>query len=74
MDQFGRVSLCSVSVCQCLCISVAVETVQVVNSVSWLARDCGSLWKFQELEAEFWGWDVPRVVRRGRWVHACAVV
>lgn len=64
MDLFDRVSLCSVSVRLCLCIPVAVETVLVVNSMSWLSRDCESLWKSQELGLEeFWGWDLARVAR-----------
>lgn len=62
MDQFDRISLCSVSARPCLCISVAVETVPVVNSMSWLSRDCESLCKFQELELEeILGWDLPGV-------------
>ena len=62
MGPFDRVTLCSASVRPCLCISVAVETVLVVNSMSWLSRGCESLWKFQELEPEeVLGWDLPGV-------------
>lgn len=79
MDLFDRASLCSVSVCPCSWISVAVQTVQVVNSMSWLARICGSFWKFQELEAEeVFVWDVPglqggKKMQLGSCVCSCLV-